>query len=71
MNQRQWQFSTIIQNTGLFCLFNPRNVRRKCGRATDGVEGAKEVFGADEAYPIAELDEKLPQYLEKSEFTTI
>jgi len=35
------------------------------------VEGAKRL-GADEAYPIAELDEKLPQYLEKqSEFTTI
>lgn len=32
-----------------------------------GVEGAKELFGADEAYPIAELDEKLPQYLEKAD----
>ncbi len=32
-----------------------------------GVEGAKERFGADEAYSIAELDEKLPQYLEKSD----
>jgi Xaa-Pro aminopeptidase len=30
-----------------------------------GVEGAKERYGADEAYSIAELDEKLPQYLEK------
>ncbi len=29
-----------------------------------GIEGAKEFFGADEAYPINELDEKLPQYLE-------
>ncbi|NES87141.1 MAG: M24 family metallopeptidase [Moorea sp. SIO2B7] len=29
-----------------------------------GVEGVKERFGADEAYPITELDEKLPQYLE-------
>lgn len=28
-----------------------------------GVEGAKEIYGADEAYPINELDEKLPQYL--------
>lgn len=28
-----------------------------------GVEGAKEQFGADEAYPIDELDENLPQYL--------
>jgi len=32
-----------------------------------GVEGAKELFGADEAYLIAELDEKLPQYLEKAD----
>jgi len=32
-----------------------------------GVEAAKEKFGADEAYPIAELDEKLPQYLEKAD----
>ena len=32
-----------------------------------GVEGAKEIYGADEAYPINELDEKLPQYLEKAE----
>jgi len=31
-----------------------------------GVEGAKELFGADEAYSIAELEEKLPQYLEKA-----
>lgn len=32
-----------------------------------GVEAAKELFGAVEAYPIAELDEKLPQYIEKAE----
>ncbi|MFB8792306.1 MAG: aminopeptidase P N-terminal domain-containing protein [Potamolinea sp.] len=32
-----------------------------------GVEAAKEKFGADEAYPIAELSEKLPQYLEKAD----
>lgn len=30
-----------------------------------GVEGAKEKFGADEVYPLNELDEKLPQYLVK------
>ena len=30
-----------------------------------GVDLAKEKYGADEAYPIHELDEKLPQYLEK------
>lgn len=32
-----------------------------------GVEGAKEQFGADEAYPIAELPEKLSQYVEKAD----
>ncbi len=32
-----------------------------------GVEAAKELFGADETYPITELDEKLPQYLEKAD----
>jgi Xaa-Pro aminopeptidase len=32
-----------------------------------GVEAAKELFGADQVYPIEELDEKLPQYLEKAE----
>ncbi|MCC0176878.1 aminopeptidase P N-terminal domain-containing protein [Waterburya agarophytonicola K14] len=28
-----------------------------------GVEAAKEIYGADEAYPIQELNQKLPQYL--------
>lgn len=32
-----------------------------------GVEAAKARFGADEVYPIAELEEKLPQYLEKAD----
>ncbi|MBE9127944.1 MULTISPECIES: aminopeptidase P N-terminal domain-containing protein [unclassified Coleofasciculus] len=32
-----------------------------------GVDAAKENYGADEAYPISELDEKLPQYLEKAD----
>lgn len=32
-----------------------------------GVEAAKERFGADIVYPIGELDEKLPQYLEKAD----
>ncbi|MBD2744318.1 aminopeptidase P N-terminal domain-containing protein [Coleofasciculus sp. FACHB-1120] len=32
-----------------------------------GVDKAKEFYGADEAYPIAELNEKLPQYLEKAD----
>jgi Xaa-Pro aminopeptidase len=32
-----------------------------------GVEGAKELYGADEAFPINELGEKLPKYLEKAD----
>ena len=32
-----------------------------------GVDAAKAEYGADEAYLISELDEKLPQYLEKSD----
>jgi Xaa-Pro aminopeptidase len=32
-----------------------------------GVDAAKEVYGADEAYPITELDEKLLQYIEKAD----
>ncbi len=32
-----------------------------------GVEAAKEQLGADAAYPIGELEEKLTQYLEKAE----
>ncbi len=32
-----------------------------------GVDGAKGIYGADEAYPIAELDEKLPQFLGKAD----
>ncbi|MBE9077970.1 aminopeptidase P N-terminal domain-containing protein [Romeria aff. gracilis LEGE 07310] len=32
-----------------------------------GVEAAKERFGADIVYPIAELDEKLKQYVEKAD----
>ena len=32
-----------------------------------GVDMAKEVYGADAVYPIHELDEKLPQYLENSD----
>lgn len=31
----------------------------------EGVDGAKEGLGADEAYPIEELDEKLPELLEE------
>ena len=32
-----------------------------------GVDAAQEIYGADVAYPIAELDEKLPQYLADAE----
>jgi Xaa-Pro aminopeptidase len=32
-----------------------------------GIEGAKERYCADEAYPITELNEKLPQYLQNAE----
>jgi Xaa-Pro aminopeptidase len=32
-----------------------------------GVEAAKELYGADIAYPIAELDEHLPKYVEKAD----
>ncbi len=32
-----------------------------------GVEEAKSRYGADEAYPIGELEEKLSQYVEKAE----
>ncbi len=32
-----------------------------------GVEGAQKVFGADEAYPIQELEKKLPEYFSGSE----
>ena len=32
-----------------------------------GVEAAKERYGADQVYPINELDEQLPQYLEKAD----
>ena len=32
-----------------------------------GVEGAKELYGADEAFPIGELAQKLPKYLEKAD----
>ena len=32
-----------------------------------GIEGAKEIFGADEAYPIEEFDEKISEYIGKAE----
>ncbi len=32
-----------------------------------GVDAAKEIYGADAAYPIEELDEQLPKYVEKAD----
>jgi len=57
----------------LFVLFvQPKEREKEIWTGYRCEEAAKELFGADEAYPIAELDEKLPQYLEKQiEFTTI
>ncbi len=51
-----------------FVLFvRPRDAEREMwdGRRA-GVEGAKERFGADEAYPIGELADRLPGYLENA-----
>ena len=48
-----------------FILFvQPKDIKKEVwsGYVT-GVDAAKEKYGADEAYPINELDEKLPQYL--------
>ncbi|MGD1912088.1 MAG: aminopeptidase P N-terminal domain-containing protein [Rivularia sp. (in: cyanobacteria)] len=48
-----------------FILFvQPKDITKEVwtGYLT-GVDAAKEMYGADEAYPINELDEKLPQYL--------
>ncbi|MEO0934601.1 MAG: aminopeptidase P N-terminal domain-containing protein [Cyanobacteria bacterium J06641_2] len=48
-----------------FILFvQPKDITKEVwsGYVT-GIDAAKEIYGADEAYPINELDEKLPQYL--------
>ena len=48
-----------------FILFvQPKDITKEVwsGYVT-GVDAAKEKYGADEAYPINELEEKLPQYL--------
>ncbi|AFY55663.1 aminopeptidase P [Rivularia sp. PCC 7116] len=48
-----------------FILFvQPKDITKEVwsGYVT-GVDAAKEKYGADEAYPINELDDKLPQYL--------
>jgi Xaa-Pro aminopeptidase len=50
-----------------FVLFvQPKDIAKETwtGYRT-GVDAAKEKYGADEAYSIADLDEKLPQYLGK------
>jgi Xaa-Pro aminopeptidase len=52
-----------------FVLFvRPRDREREIwtGKRA-GVEGAKEEYGADAAYPLAELDEALPKYVESVE----
>lgn len=48
-----------------FVLFvQPKDLERETWAGYRvGVDGAKERYGADEAYPIAELAEKLPEYL--------
>ena len=52
-----------------FILFvQPKDIERETWTGLRaGVEVAKEKYGADEAYPIGELDEKLPQYLENAD----
>ncbi|MGL5066143.1 MAG: aminopeptidase P N-terminal domain-containing protein [Microcoleus sp.] len=52
-----------------FVLFvRPKDLEKETWSGyRSGVEGAKEVYGADEAYPINELEEKLPKYLEKAD----
>lgn len=49
-----------------FVLFvQPKNPQQETWTGIRaGVEGAKTLYGAHEAYPIGELEEKLPQYLE-------
>lgn len=54
------------RKSGEFILFN--RARDRAQEIWDGYragqEGAKKIFGADEAYPIAELKQKLPELLE-------
>ncbi|MCS6814795.1 MAG: aminopeptidase P N-terminal domain-containing protein [Cyanobacteria bacterium] len=52
-----------------FVLFvRPKDPEQETWTGTRvGVEAAKELYGADAVYSIAELDEKLPQYLEKAD----
>lgn len=52
-----------------FVLFvRPRDrVRETWSGRRVGVEAAKELYGADQVYPMGELDERLPQYLEQAD----
>jgi Xaa-Pro aminopeptidase len=52
-----------------FVLFvQPKDLERETWTGYRvGVEAAKEQFGADEVYSIQQLDEKLPQYIEKAD----
>lgn len=52
-----------------FVLFvRPKDIERETWSGVRaGVELAKEKYGADEAFPIEELDEKLPEYLENAD----
>ena len=74
-------YLTGFTEPGALCLLVPEHEEHKfvlfvrpkdkaqeiwAGRRS-GVEGAKEQFGADEAYPIDKLDENLPTYLDDVE----
>ncbi len=50
----------------LFCRENDPVAEIWNGRRA-GIEGAKKTYGADEAYPIAELDNRLPALMEHRE----
>jgi Xaa-Pro aminopeptidase len=52
-----------------FVLFvQPKDPEKETWHGTRvGVDAAKDYYGADEAYPIAALDEHLPKYLEQAD----
>ena len=53
-----------MKNISIFYSFSPKDPEKETWTGYRcGVEAAKEIYGADEAYPITELNEKLPQYL--------
>jgi Xaa-Pro aminopeptidase len=58
----------VLFDDGRYALFvRPKDPEREIwtGRRA-GVEGAKEIYGATEAYPSSELDAKLPSLLDKA-----